>query len=353
YNAYTDDHQLMGSIHCLEYPLRYNGHTIRMSGIGGVGTFPQFRRRGAIRACFAEAFKDMYANGQIISQLYPFSDAFYRQFGYENAFRIHTWTIPLKALKAFPQVKGSVEMYQTGDDYAPYDEVHRKFNERFEFSAIREPIDWKHFINQIPTKVRCYTYLWRNDAGEPKAWIAFMNNNRTIDATPGFGAVRNFFFADAEGFMGMANFVKTFASNYDEWKFTVPATLPLEGFVHMHNDISIAETFRGEVRVVDAKKMLEVSPCRGTGAVSVKISDEMCPWNDGTWTVTCENDRVVSVEKTENAPDVECTAADFARLICGAMDVHELWLLPDLKVLNEKPLAHIFFRKNAFLSELF
>ena len=47
-----------------------------MGGISGVATYPEFRRRGLVRQLLTTFFAKMRADGQSISTLYPFSEAF-------------------------------------------------------------------------------------------------------------------------------------------------------------------------------------------------------------------------------------------------------------------------------------
>ncbi len=81
--AFDDDGTMMGSISTYPYQIRFDGKSVGMSGIGFVSTLPGYRRRGAIRGCFEQAFREMKELGQVFSALYPFSVEYYRQFGYE------------------------------------------------------------------------------------------------------------------------------------------------------------------------------------------------------------------------------------------------------------------------------
>ena len=86
--AFEDDDATMIATFCvLPWHATFDGHEVIMGGIGGVATLPQYRRGGAIRRCFEAALPDMYAQGMVLSYLYPFSNAFYRRFGDELASR--------------------------------------------------------------------------------------------------------------------------------------------------------------------------------------------------------------------------------------------------------------------------
>ena len=65
-----------------EYKIRYEGGWARMTGIAGVASLPECRFGGAVRQLVQFAFQRMRQSGALFSALYPFSHAFYRQFGF-------------------------------------------------------------------------------------------------------------------------------------------------------------------------------------------------------------------------------------------------------------------------------
>ena len=47
--------------------VRFDGHTVKMGGVGGVATLPAHRRGGAIRVCMEESLRDLYREGYALS----------------------------------------------------------------------------------------------------------------------------------------------------------------------------------------------------------------------------------------------------------------------------------------------
>ena len=51
--AFEDDDRTMMSYFIAQpFPMQFDGHEYTMTGIGGVATLPQYRRKGGIRGCF-------------------------------------------------------------------------------------------------------------------------------------------------------------------------------------------------------------------------------------------------------------------------------------------------------------
>ena len=81
--VFDDNGKICSSVYLIPYEIRFNGNTVKMGGIGGVATLPEERNKGYIKELFKYCFTEMFKNEQIFSVLYPFSNVYYRQFGYE------------------------------------------------------------------------------------------------------------------------------------------------------------------------------------------------------------------------------------------------------------------------------
>lgn len=78
------------------YPVRIGPHaTLRMAGIGGVGTDPQYRRQGLARQVFAHAMSQLETEGYHIAGLFTsrniVAHRLYRRFGFVDVRRRGNW----------------------------------------------------------------------------------------------------------------------------------------------------------------------------------------------------------------------------------------------------------------------
>mgnify|MGYP003623254581 FL=1 len=67
------------------YPCRVNIHgvTMRMGGLTGVGTYPEYANLGLMSELIKMGLSGMRERGEWISYLYPYSIPFYRKKGWE------------------------------------------------------------------------------------------------------------------------------------------------------------------------------------------------------------------------------------------------------------------------------
>ena len=103
----------LSAIEVRPYRVRFDGHDIKMGGIGAVVSSQEARGKGTIKALFDVAFKKMYENGQIFSHLYPFRGDYYRKFDYEPSAYTKIWHIPTEYLRFSKH--GYIKSYDESD----------------------------------------------------------------------------------------------------------------------------------------------------------------------------------------------------------------------------------------------
>jgi predicted acetyltransferase len=354
--AFDDAGEMLGSIGVIPYQIAFDGHTVGMSGIGGVSTLPPYRRKGMIRACFEHAFAEMREQKQLFSALYPFSVMYYRKFGYEIATEVAEWTIDFSAIPDYADVGGSYSMYSPGDDLSDYLMVYRAFSKYYTFAIDREICDMVPFTSNPYEKFQ-FLYLFRNDAGEPKGYLSFYHetadNKSIINCVTPFHGVE-FCFSDIEGLKGLLCFVRKFAPKYDTLKITLPKDFPLQLYLGETNDVKREMLFRGMVRVVDAEQVLRIAQYQGNGAFSIRIDDPCAPWNQDCFDVKFEAGRAVSIERGGKSPDIAMSIGDFSRLITGCRNEAPLSQFPSVVIYHNNPVFdQVFYSKPNWFGDFF
>jgi hypothetical protein len=138
--------------------MNLDGFTLKLAGIGGVATAPEFRGKGYAAEVMKESVRQMEKRGYGLSLLYPYKSAFYEQFGYRNI------TIPFKVIDTAktgkPECKYSVRKLAK-PDYAGLKKVYDIFNKSMT-GTIKRPLPyWKNYceywVNQA--KKMC----WKED----------------------------------------------------------------------------------------------------------------------------------------------------------------------------------------------
>lgn len=353
WGALEDDNSTLLGCMCLNhYTVDFQGTLLPMGGVGGVATFPTARRRGAIRRCMEKALADMLEKGYGFSCLYPFRTSYYRKFGFECGGGVKTWTIPMEDIPA-SYYTGTMTQIFPGDDLSPLFTVFQKVMAKTDFSVVRpyysKELEEENFLNQ-----KRYCYLWKDDAGEPQAFILFENREQYIDCRIEFGHDNGLYFANAEGFRTLLSFVKeAFASNYKGIRFMVQDPVDVQGLLPETATSSCTYSIPSMVRIISLEKVLQACRCKGEGSLILQVEDGMLPENSGTWKLTFAPGKENTVTTTNEDADLSLSIAQLSALVCGVKTAEDLPFMDVSLHHPEAPFQQVFYRKTYRLQELF
>ena len=351
YSAFEDDDKTMMSTFIISPMLcTFDGNEVAIDGVGGVATLPQYRRRGGIRECMKVFLKDSFKAGHELSYLYPFSTAYYRQFGYELGLEVNEYTRSLAHMPRF-EVKGHCELVEPDDGHLEdIKKIHKALEAKYNLFIRNREYEWGFIKEKSPFKDLVYTYIYKNESGEPTGFMTFA-----------LGAARElhchrFACLDKEAFMGLMNLAKGFASDYPSIKFLLPMDWFILDFFPEWSlgagDVN--NQIRGMVRVVDVKKVLLKAKYKGDGTIRIKVSDNIIEENNQIFEVTFKDGKAVSVTEGAGEYDVSMPITDFSRLIVGCLDTEKIDFLMNVDVKCDKNLlSQVFYKKPVLIMEPF
>lgn len=350
-----DDHTMMSHFFAQPFPVQFDGNTFTMTGIGGVSTLPQYRRRGGIRGCFEAALPAMYADGHTFSYLYPFSTTYYRKFGYEMGCEKVNYHVYLKSLPYY-NVRGNCSLSEPGNLMEEeIRSVYRVWQNRYNMMVAAEDYEFAWIGKANPVKDQLFTYVYRSDDGTPRGYMTLQQamepDGRNISCS-------RFLAVDAEGVKGLLNLLISLGSDHSYASFDLPLDMDLSLILpEWAGHARKSSYFAGMVRAVNVQRILENARYQGNGRVSLAITDPHIPENTGAYTVTYAGGRAESVSRlplSGQTSDAEMDINAFSRLILGACDVSSLPYMDHVKVCGNLPgLADVFYRKPNYITEHF
>lgn len=353
--AFEDDGRTMMSYFIDQpFPVQFDGNVYTMTGIGGVATLPQYRRRGGIRGCFEAALPAMYQDGVAFSYLYPFSTAYYRKFGYEMGCERLQYHIRLDSMKYF-DVSGNSSLAEPGNLMLPeIRQIYRVWQDKYNMMIANEDYEFAWAGKSNPVKDQVFTYVYRSGGGEPMGYLSVKQvtepDGRNLSCS-------RFCFTCPEGLKGLLNVLIALGSDHGY------ATLELPGDVDMTlifpewsmGAASLKKYCSGMVRVVNVETVLSGARYRGNGTLAISVLDRQIAENCGTFVVTFADDRAVSVRKDESAaPDVSMGINEFSRLIIGTCDSNSLEYMDHVTVHHScSAIGQVFYKKPNLILEYF
>jgi predicted acetyltransferase len=286
------------------------GSLVPMAGIWGVATHPAARRNGLVRRLMGDLLARERAAGMPVTCLYPFRPSFYERLGYVPFPQPRTAKIDPRPL--LPLLKmdlgGVVELLPMAEGHAIY---------RAYLQAHQPRVHGLALVSESGA---------RNEADQ-KVWLAVARVAGTV-----------------EGVMIYRNTGKEDDITMDVWRFyahTVPGRmLLLEWFARHMDQIKIAavrlpptelpETWWPDLATLQTERVwppmgrvLDVARIggmeAGPGAITVRISDALCPWNEGVWALAGVDGSLV-VTTAAGTPDCSLTIQGLSALVYGGYD---------------------------------
>ena len=338
WGAFQEDGTLMA--HMINHHLTsfLDGTPVRNGGIGGVSTLPEFRKDGAVREIFRTLLPAAYADGEVISTLYPFSHAFYRKFGYETVCWKNVYTFSPRVLEGY-SFAGKCSLWKQGDPVAEWTELYNAFARKYNLALERDDQRMAEHLKGEYYKDRKFCYMLR-EGERLLAYLIFQDIRHDPQAIL---EVRDLAWSGPEGFRAILGFLSRFSADYGTIRLFLPRDLELLALIRSPLAYEIRKTTEQNymVRVINAVKALETIRKPEGCSFVIRISDELIPENNGTWQVTCEG-----VCLSDREPDLIVSEKALGQLITGAVSLDEALYRDDTAVIgNREMLNRVFVRK--------
>ncbi|GBU28673.1 acetyltransferase [Treponema sp. R8-4-B8] len=312
-----DGKKLLAGMFEIEYLMRFDGHSVKMSGIGGVGTLPEARKGGHIRRIFENLLPQAYEKGVIFSNLAPFSHEFYRKFGYEiacNRNKVSISTSDLYDIKPY----GEFIHILPGDDTSLLSEVHSAYIENINHGILRDywPDNraWKRFTEEDPCATGTYLYLWKDENGKARSYIKYQH---LLEDGEHNMSVKELAFIDKKGLYGALGIVGGLSAQYRNFIWLMPTFIDPFDFIGDAYSIEQETKPRDMTRVINVKAALELTrhPC-GEGEYVIEVADKNISANNGKYLVQFTDDDA-KVSMTKKNADLSCDIQTLSQLVTG------------------------------------
>lgn len=343
WGAFEEDGTLMAHMINHQFVSFLDGTRIRNGGIGAVSTLPEYRESGAIREIFHKLLPHAYADGEVISTLYPFNHAFYRKFGYETVCWKHVYEFRPEILKAC-RYSGKAVLWKAGDPVSPWTELYNRFAAGYNLALLRDDARMLDHLKGEYYRDRKFCYML-SENGNPMAYVIFQDVKHDASSLL---EVRDLAWDGPAGFRALLGFLARFSADYDTIRLFLPRDIQLLSLIRSPRAYDIQETVEQGymIRVINAVKLLEAmkkpTDCRFT----IRVSDEIIPENNGRWLVTNS-----SVTPTDGEPDLAVSEKALGQLASGAVSLSEAFLREDTEVFCKQELLNRVFVRKPILVE--
>jgi predicted acetyltransferase len=296
------------------FRVRLNGRSVAMAGITMVATLPEFRRRGQVRQVMTQALADQRDRGQAIAILWASMGAIYQRFGFGLASSNVTYTIDPRDI-VFSQgdrATGTVRLHSK-DDYRPiFEAVYKEFSRPRNLLIQRAAGMWD--IRQQGERQHFGVYY--DAAGEPRGFVGFETGSDPTLPHPQTIDVRDWAALDDDAYRGIWEFLGAHdlvgRVRWDRVPEDDPAPLlflePRE--LHRRTGDGIW------MRLTDVEAALPQRPYAEADAITIAVTDDLCPWNAGTYVLETTGDESTAT-RVDASADLTMSVSSLAVLVSG------------------------------------
>ena len=344
WGAFHEDGTLMAAMINHQFISHLDGMPVRNGGIGGVSTLPEYRMEGGIREIFRKLIPHAYADGEVISTLYPFNHSFYRKFGYETVCWKNVYEFPPAVLKGYA-FHGNAKLWRPDDPADVWTGLYNRFASSWNLAIIRDDKRMEKHLKGEYYKDRKFCYLLYED-GRPVAYLIFQDIRHDPQAIL---EVKDLAWDGPGGFQAILGFLARFSADYGTIRLFLPRDLELMSLIRSPLAYDIQKTTEQNymVRVVNAVKALEAIRKPEGCSFVIRVSDELIPENSGVWQVDCEGVRPCDLE-----PDLSVSEKALGQLVTGAVSLSEALYRDDTAVMkNRETLERVFVRKPILIED--
>lgn len=350
--AFDDTGRMTACLDLPVYQVRFGAHTVEMCGVGGVASLPETRRQGNIRALFEYSLREMYEEGMVFSALYPFSHAYYRQFGYELTCERREIKADMDVFAGF-RASGTLRQWMPGEDDAPLRAIYDEFMRKTNLSNQRTDAQWKKWLDASPYEKRQYTYVWHDDAGQPRAYmilrVAEKPEGKELQAA-------EVACCDNAALLGLFTLLRSMGAGYKTFAWDMPMWIDPNTLFPEPYDLKQTILQRGMARIVSVRQTLSLLRYPDApGAFSLRVTDEQLPQNEGVWQVSFGGGEPRVEKRADGPADWSLDIRALTQIALGYLDVDGLlWSRPGLEhPANRETLERVFVRRAVSLTEFF
>ncbi len=315
WGAFDEEGKLCAKLGLLSADIFVNGERMPMSGIGGVATWPEYRRQGLVKQLLTHSLQVMNESGKLLSLLHPFSFPFYRKFGFVMFGDYKKYVIPTDKLPAKESYDGDVRRDIT--DIAVLNRIYEAYAQGYNGMMFRNEDRWKHSILDDEG----HTAVYYSASGEPGGYVLYKAEKKEL-------LVEEFVWLNEDARKGLWAFLCNHDSMVTQ---TILAQMPADdGLTYTLLDPRITQEIvpYGMARIINAAGFVEnfaFGKSTQEQSWTIQISDPYAPWNEGCWQWTVTDDGRAAVEAISEAKtQLQCDIQTLTVMMMGYKRPQEL-----------------------------
>jgi predicted acetyltransferase len=326
--AVFDGGSIVATFGAFSFQMSVPGGSIPMAGTTVVTVAPTHRRQGILRALMADHFAELHRDGEPLAALWASESSIYGRFGYGPASELARVKLDKNhALMAQPvSIEGTMRLVDRDEALAVlpkvYDQVVTSRPGMFRRSAgwwehrilsdlelFRDGATAHRRVLHLRDGVAVGYLLYRTRSNREHVQEAIVIELLGIDA-------------DAEKALWQYVFALDLVTSIDYWNH--PVDHPLHWWLVDPRRLERRILDGLWLRPVDVLKALRARRYSSRGSLLLKVNDDLCPWNEGTYQLDVGGEGHGECKRTQAAAEIELSSYGLGALYLGGHRFQDL-----------------------------
>lgn len=330
YGFFNDD-KLTSYIMVNKFKSEVFGHHVPMAGIGYVASYPEYRGQGHISKLMKEILNDLHDEGIPFTNLAPFSESFYRHYGFSNSIYQKEYRFSGGALRTFKLPRTGHVIRGKWDDLMVQNGVIQLYERQLHTddernTVIREAWWWNRMDTYYHNR-NIAVYIDSN--GRPISYLIYRIQGDVFLAYELYSIT-------AKGLVALLGFMGSHAGAIKEFRMTLPEHSLIGELFPEQNQLKISLHPYMMSRIVNFAKMITYMKPLQEGTFNLEvISDDECPWNIGVWQMTNKDGKVSCKQIEDGLVDFSGPITAWTQVLLGRLsmrDAVKLGLITDYRI---------------------
>lgn len=330
YGFFNDD-KLTSYIMVNKFKSEVFGHHVPMAGIGYVASYPEYRGQGHISKLMKEILNDLHDEGIPFTNLAPFSESFYRHYGFNNSIYQKEYRFSGGALRPFKLPRTGHVIRGKWDDLMVQNGVIQLYERQLHTddernTVIREAWWWNRMDTYYHNR-NIAVYIDSN--GRPISYLIYRIQGDVFLADELYSIT-------AKGLVALLGFMGSHAGAIKEFRMTLPEHSLIGELFPEQNQLKISLHPYMMSRIVNFAKMITYMKPLQEGTFNLEvISDDECPWNIGVWQMTNKDGKVSCKQIEDGLVDFSGPITAWTQVLLGRLsmrDAVKLGLITDYRI---------------------
>lgn len=329
------DGRMATSYSCLPMTMRANGNAVALGGISAVGTLPEYRRQGLLRAITTRSLADMRGRGQAVAALWASQAAIYQRYGYALASTPITYRIDTVDV-GFYDGDGGTARVQRIDADSGFDVLKKLYVEfvknRTGYLHRARALWLNNALSSGPTTGPAHIAVAYDGTAAIGYVIYHVRGDKTGHSTRNQElTIKDFVWLNGDAYRSLWSWL----ARHDLVGRIVWVRAPIDDpapELFVEPRLLNAQSRDGTwLRIVDAPVALAQRGYQATDSITVEVAaDELSPWNAGRYKLECAPEGA-TVTPTRASADMTLSVKALASLYSGFRSARQLaqWGLVD------------------------